>query len=73
MFLETLCRFIEEHKVYIEDWIFILLLKLLHKQGTDMLKSVQCKLQLALEHIRYSVQCTYTCCVVHRATRNDFY
>ncbi len=52
MFLETLCRFIEEHRVYLEDWIYLMLLKLLHKQGADMLKSVQYKLQFALENIR---------------------
>ena len=52
MFLETLCRFIEEHREYLDDWLFLLLLRLLHKQGTDMLKSVQFKLQLVLEHVR---------------------
>ena len=52
MFLETLTRFIQSHRIHLSDWLYILLLKLLHKQGNDMLKSVQYKVQLVLEHVR---------------------
>lgn len=53
MFLETLTRFIEDHREYLDDWLFLLLLRLLNKQGSDMPKSVQYKIQLVLEHVRY--------------------
>lgn len=52
MFLETLSRFIEDHREYLDDWLFLLLLRLLHKQSSDMLKSVHFKLQLVLENVR---------------------
>lgn len=52
MFLDTLSRFIQEHGEYLEDWLFILLLKLLQRAGTDMLSSVLFKLQMVLEHVR---------------------
>ena len=52
MFLETLTRFIECHREYMDDWLFLMLLQLLHKQGTDILKSVQFKLQIVLEEVR---------------------
>ena len=52
MFLETLTRFIQSHRIHLSDWLYILLLKLLQKQGNDMLKSVQYKVQLVLEHVR---------------------
>lgn len=53
MFLDTLSRFIQEHREYLDDWLFILLLKLLQRAGTDMLSSVLFKLQMVLEHIRW--------------------
>lgn len=53
MFLDTLSRFIQEHREYLEDWLFILLLKLLQRAGTDMLSSVLFKLQMVLEHVRW--------------------
>lgn len=53
MFLDTLSRFIEEHREYLDDWLFLLLLRLIHRQGMDMLSSVHYKLQLVLELIRY--------------------
>ena len=52
MFLDTLSRFIEERREYLDDWLFLLLLRLLHKQGTDMLSSVHYKLMLVLELVR---------------------
>lgn len=52
MFLDTLVKFIEEHREQLDDWLFIMLLRLIHRQGTDMLSSVHFKLQIVLEHIR---------------------
>lgn len=52
MFLDTLSRFIMENQEYLDDWLFILLLKLLQRSGTDMLSSVLFKLQVVLENIR---------------------
>lgn len=56
MFLDTLSRFIEEHREYIEDWLYLMLLRLLHRQGSDMLSSIHFKLQLVLEQIRYTLK-----------------
>ena len=44
----------EEHKEYLDDWIFLMLLRLLHRQGMDMLSSVHYKLALVLELIRWA-------------------
>ena len=53
MFLDTLSFFIQDHREYLDDWLFILLLRLLQRAGTDMLSSVLFKLQMVLEHVRY--------------------
>lgn len=55
MFLDTLSRFIQDHREYLDDWLFILLLRLLQRAGTDMLSSVLFKLQMVLEHVRLVV------------------
>eukprot|EP00731_Ephydatia_muelleri_P012716 Em0007g26a len=52
MFLDVLGRFVEEHKEYLDDFLFLMLLRLLHRQGTDMLSSVHYKLMAVLELIR---------------------
>ena len=52
MFLDTLSRFIQDHREYLDDWLFFLLLRLLQRAGTDMLSSVLFKLQMVLEHVR---------------------
>ncbi len=52
MFLDTLVRFIQDHREYLDDWLFLLLLRLLQRAGTDMLSSVLFKLQMVLEHVR---------------------
>jgi CLIP-associating protein 1/2 len=54
MFLDILVRFIEERREYLEDWLFIMLMRLLQKQGSDILKSTHVKIQLVLENIRRS-------------------
>lgn len=52
MFLDVLGRFVEDHKEYLDDFLFLMLLRLLHRQGTDMLSSVHYKLMTVLELIR---------------------
>lgn len=63
MFLDTLVRFIQDHREYLDDWLFILLLRLLQRAGTDMLSSVLFKLQMVLEHVRCVVPIVSACCV----------
>ena len=53
LFLETLSVFIEEHREHLEDWIFLILLRLLHRHGSDLLGHMHYKLQLVLELIRF--------------------
>ena len=52
LFLDTLTLFIEEHREYLEDWLFLMLLRLLHRHGSDLLAHMHYKLQLILELIR---------------------
>ena len=52
MFLDMLIRFIEERREYLEDWLFLMLLRLLQKQGSDVLRSTHVKIQLVLENVR---------------------
>ena len=52
MFLDALSGFVEQHKEYLDDFLFLMLLRLLHRQGTDMLSSVHYKLMAVLELIR---------------------
>lgn len=68
MFLDTLVRFIQDHREYLDDWLFILLLRLLQRAGTDMLSSVLFKLQMVLEHVRCVDPTASVCvCVCHVA------
>ena len=53
IFLDTLSLFIEEHREYLDDWLFLMLLRLLHRHGTDLLAHMHYKLQVVLELIRY--------------------
>ena len=56
IFLETLSVFIEDHREHIEDWLFLILLRLLHRHGSDLLGHMHYKLQLILELIRCTFQ-----------------
>ena len=53
MFLETLIDFVAVHRNELHDWLYVLLTRLLNKMGSDMLGSVQAKVQRALEAVRY--------------------
>ena len=52
VFLDVLGLFITQYKEEMEDWLFKILLRLLHKKGTDMLSSVHKKLNHVLEVVR---------------------
>jgi CLIP-associating protein 1/2 len=54
LFLEALSVFIDDHREHLEDWLFLILLRLLHRHGSDLLGHMHFKLQLILELIRKS-------------------
>ena len=62
VFLDVLCLFISQYKDDLEDWLFKILLRLLHKKGTDMLSSVQRKLTNVFEVIRSVGVCNVSYC-----------
>ena len=51
-FLDVLTIFIELKTQSLDDWLFMLLLKLIHKQGGDNLSSVVQKLTMVLDTVR---------------------
>ncbi|XP_031566789.1 CLIP-associating protein 1-like isoform X2 [Actinia tenebrosa] len=53
-FLDALAEFIVVHKVDIQDWLFVLLSRLLTKLGTEMLNSLQSKVVGVLDVVRDS-------------------
>ena len=55
LFLEALSVFIDDHREHLEDWLFLILLRLLHRHGSDLLGHMHFKLQLILELIRSAV------------------
>jgi len=52
LFLETLVGFLEIYKDELLDWLYVLLLRLLHRMGTDLLASAMAKVTRALETVR---------------------
>nr|WAW84823.1 CLASP 1/2 [Halisarca dujardinii] len=52
VFLDVLCLFISQYHEDLEDWLFKILLRLLHKKGSDMLSSVMNRLTHVFEVIR---------------------
>ncbi|CAH1773834.1 unnamed protein product [Owenia fusiformis] len=54
MFLETLVDFLSVHRQDLNDWLYILLTRLLNKMGSDMLGSIQMKVLKALDLVRES-------------------
>ena len=71
MFLDTLSRFIEERREHLDDWLFLLLLRLLHRQGTDMLSSIHYKLMLVLELVRCVCVCVCVCVLKYTLKLGD--
>ena len=51
-FLDVLTIFIELKTQSLDDWLFMLLLRLIHKQGGDNLSSVVQKLTMVLDTVR---------------------
>ncbi|XP_047740406.1 CLIP-associating protein 2 isoform X3 [Hyalella azteca] len=57
LFLETLMQLIYVHRADLEDWLYVLLTRLLHKLGSDLLGSVQAKIHETLDLVRSSFPC----------------
>lgn len=54
MFLDTLVEFLAAYRDELYDWLYILLIRLLTKQSSDLLASVQTKLTKTLDVVRES-------------------
>jgi len=54
LFLETLCELVTSHKADLQDWLYVLLTKLISKLGADLLGSVVHKIHRTLDVIRES-------------------
>ena len=52
MFLDTLNELILTHKADLNDWLYVLLTRLLNKLGTDLLGSIQNKIHKSLAVVR---------------------
>ncbi|XP_064644239.1 CLIP-associating protein 1-like isoform X4 [Lineus longissimus] len=52
LFLEVLIEFIHVYRNDIQDWLYVLLTRLLNKLGADVLGSVQSKISRALDAVR---------------------
>ena len=52
LFLDTLMELIIVHRADLTDWLYILLTRLLHKLGSDLLGSVQTKIHRTLDLVR---------------------
>ena len=52
VFLDVLNLYIAQYKEELEEWLFKILLRLLHKKGADMLSTVHKKLSNVLVQIR---------------------
>ncbi|CAL4126640.1 unnamed protein product, partial [Meganyctiphanes norvegica] len=66
MFLDTLMELIRSHKADLEDWLYVLLTRLLHKLGSDLLGSVQAKIHKTLDLVRDSFPCDQQFIVIMR-------
>ncbi|XP_064594427.1 CLIP-associating protein 1-like isoform X2 [Liolophura sinensis] len=54
LFLETLAVFVSVQRLELQDWLYVLLTRLLNKCGTDILPSVLAKANKALDAVRDS-------------------
>ena len=52
IFLDVLCEFIIQCRVHLNDWLFVLLTRLLHKIGSDILPSLHSKVAKVLDIVR---------------------
>ncbi|GAB1609449.1 CLIP-associating protein 1-B-like isoform X4 [Argonauta hians] len=58
IFLDVLVLLISVYTTELNEWLNMLLTKLLHKTGTDVLGSIQTKIQKALETVRECFPCS---------------
>lgn len=58
LFLDTLMQLIYVHRADLCDWLYVLLTRLVHKLGSDLLGSVQSKIHATLDIVR-SVEANY--------------
>lgn len=66
IFLDVLVLLITVHRQELNDWLNTLLTKLLNKTGTDVLGSIQAKIQKALETVRECFPCSLQFSIVTR-------
>jgi CLIP-associating protein 1/2 len=52
LFLDTLNELIQTHKADLNDWLYVLLTRLLNKLGGDLLGSIQNKIHKSLSVVR---------------------
>ncbi|GLH10301.1 CLIP-associating protein [Gryllus bimaculatus] len=52
LFLDTLWELLQAHRADLNDWLYVLLTRLLNKLGTDLLNSIHTKIQRLLAHVR---------------------
>ncbi|XP_076047968.1 CLIP-associating protein isoform X10 [Oratosquilla oratoria] len=66
LFLDTLMDLIAVHRADLVDWLYILVTRLLHKLGSDLLGSVQAKIHKTLDLVRDSFPCDKQFAVIMR-------
>jgi len=52
MFMDVLVTVVTVHSADLEDWLYVLITRLISKTGADLLGSIQAKIQRAIEVVR---------------------
>ena len=52
VFLDVLVLFLPRHGRRVKDWVFVMVLRLLHRQSSELPETVLCKIQSVFERIR---------------------
>lgn len=66
VFLDTLNELIKKHKNDLNDWLYVLLQRIFHKTGTDLLSSTHSKLMNTLEIVKKNFNVKLQFCCVYR-------
>lgn len=66
VFLDTLNELIKRHQSELNDWLYVLLQRVFHKLGTDLLSSTHSKLLNTLEVIKKNFALNIQFCCVYR-------
>lgn len=66
VFLDTLNELIKRHKNDLNDWLYVLLQRIFHKIGTDLLNSTHGKLLNTLETVKKNFAIKLQFCCVYR-------